>query len=195
MSKSCCQRRVLHFASCWTMALLLLHIIRLWLWTKVGLPMPGDEIVRMVLWTRKNIYWSRQSFELGDAALVLVRVERWYYNPPCWICKGGNSSYKTSVSLCLKSFGKPYGKKPIPFEVIAMINQPSPIARLFIMLNKTLKTSNTQDAWLQKPLKRLSHRTLQTSHPQWSESELNQAILMLDLKQDNPYGDLGVILT
>ncbi len=63
------------------------------------------------------------------------------------------------------------------------------------MLNKTLKTSNTQDAWLQKPLKRLSHRTLQTSHPQWSESELNQAILMLDLKQDNPYGDLGVILT
>ncbi len=63
------------------------------------------------------------------------------------------------------------------------------------MLSKPLKTSNTQDAWLQKPLKKLSRHTLQTSHPHWSESELNQAILMLDLKQDNPCGDLGLILT
>ena len=62
------------------------------------------------------------------------------------------------------------------------------------MMNKTLKTNNTQDAWLQKPLKKLSRRTLQTSHPHWSENELNQAIMMLDLKQDDPCGDLGVIL-
>ena len=63
------------------------------------------------------------------------------------------------------------------------------------MLNKNLTNANPQDAWLQKPLKKLSRRTLQTSHPHWSDSELNQAILMLDLKQDNPCGDLGVILT
>lgn len=63
------------------------------------------------------------------------------------------------------------------------------------MINQDLKTANTQAGWLQKPLKKLSHRTLQTAHPHWSESELNQAMLMLDLKQDNPCGDLGVILT
>ena len=63
------------------------------------------------------------------------------------------------------------------------------------MINKQLKTANTQDGWLQKPLKKLSHRTLQAAHPHWSDNELNQVILMLDLKQDNPYGDLGVILT
>ena len=62
------------------------------------------------------------------------------------------------------------------------------------MPNKVLQTTDTQDAWLQKPLKKLSRRTLQTVHPHWSDSELNQAILMLDLKQDNPCGDLGVIL-
>ncbi|MEL6231196.1 MAG: hypothetical protein AAFR24_14895 [Cyanobacteria bacterium J06627_3] len=63
------------------------------------------------------------------------------------------------------------------------------------MLNKDLKSSNSQASWLQKPLKKLSRRTLQLSHPHWSDSELNQAILMLDLRQDNPCGDLGVILT
>ncbi|MGD1950704.1 MAG: hypothetical protein ACFB14_13820 [Leptolyngbyaceae cyanobacterium] len=62
-------------------------------------------------------------------------------------------------------------------------------------MNKALNTNNIQDAWLQKPLKKLSRRTLQTSHPHWSDNELNQAIMMLDLKQDNPCGDLGVILT
>ncbi|MEM8612727.1 MAG: hypothetical protein AAGF93_11980 [Cyanobacteria bacterium P01_H01_bin.105] len=62
------------------------------------------------------------------------------------------------------------------------------------MPNKTLKLAHAQDIWLQKPLKKLNRRTLQTVHPHWSDSELNQAILMLDLKQDNPYGDLGVIL-
>ena len=63
------------------------------------------------------------------------------------------------------------------------------------MLSKNLKPTDNQDAWLQKPLKTLNRRTLQVSHPHWNDSELNQAILMLDLKQDNPYGDLGVILT
>ena len=63
------------------------------------------------------------------------------------------------------------------------------------MLNTSLETKTVQDSWLQKPLQKLSRRTLQASHPHWSESELNQAILMLDLKQDNPCGDLGVILT
>ncbi|MGD1853194.1 MAG: hypothetical protein ACFB2W_02995 [Leptolyngbyaceae cyanobacterium] len=63
------------------------------------------------------------------------------------------------------------------------------------MINKGLTTENTPDSWLQKPLKKLSRRTLQTSHPHWSDSELNQAILMLDLRQDNPCGDLGLILT
>ncbi|MBT9316680.1 hypothetical protein [Leptothoe spongobia] len=63
------------------------------------------------------------------------------------------------------------------------------------MLNKDLKIVNIQDTWLQKPLKQLSHRTLRTAHPHWSDSELHQAILMLDLKQKNPCGDLGVILT
>lgn len=62
------------------------------------------------------------------------------------------------------------------------------------MLNKTLAIDHHQDGWLQSPLKQLSRRTLQTSHPHWSDSELNQVILMLDLKQDNPYGDLGIIL-
>ncbi|MEM7062297.1 MAG: hypothetical protein AAF572_03940 [Cyanobacteria bacterium P01_B01_bin.77] len=62
------------------------------------------------------------------------------------------------------------------------------------MINKELETANTQDSWLQKPLKKLSHRTLQTAHPHWSDNELHQVILMLDLKQDNPCGDLGVIL-
>ena len=63
------------------------------------------------------------------------------------------------------------------------------------MLSKKPKTADSQDAWLQKPLKKLNRRTLQVSHPHWSDSELNQAILMLDLKQDNPCGDLGLILT
>ena len=63
------------------------------------------------------------------------------------------------------------------------------------MVNKNLKINHTQDGWLQKPLKQLSRRTLKTSHPHWSDSELNQAILMLDLKQENPCGDLGMILT
>ncbi|NEQ52731.1 MAG: hypothetical protein F6K11_21770 [Leptolyngbya sp. SIO3F4] len=63
------------------------------------------------------------------------------------------------------------------------------------MLNKDLKVKNAQDAWLQKPLQKLSRRTLRTAHPHWSDSELNQALLMLDLKQENPCGDLGVILT
>ncbi|NEP63161.1 MAG: hypothetical protein F6K31_40680 [Symploca sp. SIO2G7] len=63
------------------------------------------------------------------------------------------------------------------------------------MLKKNLKTASTQDAWLQRPFKHLSRHTLQTSHPHWSDSELNQAILMLDIKQDNPCGDLGLILT
>ncbi|MEM9808637.1 MAG: hypothetical protein AAF959_25545 [Cyanobacteria bacterium P01_D01_bin.56] len=63
------------------------------------------------------------------------------------------------------------------------------------MRHQNLTTHHPQEGWLQKPLKQLSRRTLQTSHPHWSDSELNQAILMLDLKQDNPCGDLGVILT
>lgn len=63
------------------------------------------------------------------------------------------------------------------------------------MLSKELKTASAQDGWLQKPLKKLSRRTLKTSHPHWSDSELNQAILMLDLKQEDPCGDLGLILT
>lgn len=61
------------------------------------------------------------------------------------------------------------------------------------VISKEIKTANTQDGWLQKPLR--SYRTLQTAHPHWSDHELRQAILMLDLKQDNPCGDLGVILT
>lgn len=60
------------------------------------------------------------------------------------------------------------------------------------VINKELKTANTQAGWLQKPL--LSYQTLQTAHPHWSAHELHQAILMLDLKQENPCGDLGVIL-
>lgn len=63
------------------------------------------------------------------------------------------------------------------------------------MLNKDLKSVDTHDSWVQKPLKQLSRRTLRTAHPHWSDSELNQAILMLDLKQEQPCGDLGVILT
>lgn len=63
------------------------------------------------------------------------------------------------------------------------------------MINRDPTIANTSDGWLQKPLKKLSRRTLQTSHPHWNDNELNQAILMLDLKQDNPYGDLGVILS
>ncbi|MEM6255541.1 MAG: hypothetical protein AAF821_21715 [Cyanobacteria bacterium P01_D01_bin.156] len=62
------------------------------------------------------------------------------------------------------------------------------------MLHKNLHTTNTQEGWLQRPLKQLNRRTLKTSHPHWSDSELNQALLILDLKQDNPCGDLGVIL-
>lgn len=63
------------------------------------------------------------------------------------------------------------------------------------MINKDLKTNTTHDVWLQKPLKQLSRRTLRTAHPHWSDSELNQALMMMDLKQENPCGDLGVILT
>ncbi len=63
------------------------------------------------------------------------------------------------------------------------------------MINKDLKNTNMQNGWLQKPLTQLSRRTLQLSHPHWSDSELNQVILMLDLRQDNPCGDLGLILT
>lgn len=63
------------------------------------------------------------------------------------------------------------------------------------MLNKNLKNENIQDGWLQKPLKKLSRSTLQLSHPHWTDSEINQVLLMLDLRQDNPCGDLGLILT
>lgn len=63
------------------------------------------------------------------------------------------------------------------------------------MQHKKLESQNAHDSWLVKPLKKLTPRTLRTAHPHWSDSELNQAILMLDLKQKKPYGDLGVILT
>lgn len=53
---------------------------------------------------------------------------------------------------------------------------------------------NPQEGWLQKPLRQLSRRTLRTAHPHWSDSEVNQALMMLDLRQENPCGDLGVIL-
>ena len=54
--------------------------------------------------------------------------------------------------------------------------------------------ANPQEGWLQKPLRQLSRRTLRTAHPHWSDSEVNQALMMLDLRQENPCGDLGVIL-
>ncbi|MBX2865764.1 MAG: hypothetical protein KTR27_19605 [Leptolyngbyaceae cyanobacterium MAG.088] len=63
------------------------------------------------------------------------------------------------------------------------------------MINQDLKNANQQDGWLQKPLKKLSSHTLRMAHPHWSDSEINQVLLMLDLKQENPCGDLGVILT
>ena len=62
------------------------------------------------------------------------------------------------------------------------------------MTSPGLQPGNPQEGWLQKPLRQLSRRTLRTAHPHWSDSEVNQALMMLDLRQENPCGDLGVIL-
>ena len=62
------------------------------------------------------------------------------------------------------------------------------------MTSPGLQPGNPQEGWQQKPLRQLSRRTLRTAHPHWSDSEVNQALMMLDLRQENPCGDLGVIL-